>query len=44
MQSLAKIGIELVRLDPTDPESISLARADVGKATGGKLDILVNNA
>ncbi|GAM37168.1 cytochrome P450 [Talaromyces pinophilus] len=44
MESLAKNGIELIRLDPTDPESISLARADVAKATGGKLDILVNNA
>jgi len=44
MKPIADMGIELVQLDPTSPESICLARDIVSRGTGGKLDILVNNA
>lgn len=44
IDALATKGIELLELDVTNPESISAAKADVAKRTGGKLDILVNNA
>jgi 1-acylglycerone phosphate reductase len=44
MKSLVDLGIEPIQLDPTSPESISAARDEVAKRTGGTLDILVNNA
>jgi 1-acylglycerone phosphate reductase len=37
-------GIETLTLDVTRPESISSLKAEISKRTGGKLDILFNNA
>ncbi|KAJ3752411.1 NAD-P-binding protein [Lentinula raphanica] len=37
-------GVKLLKLDVTDIESIRSARNEVASLTGGKLDILVNNA
>ena len=44
MKSLADMGIEPIQLDPTNLGSIRLARDEIAKRTGGKLDILVNNS
>lgn len=38
------IGIEAVQLDPTSAESVEAARRVVETKTGGRLDVLVNNA
>lgn len=37
-------GIEAIQLDPTSPESVEAARRVVETKTGGRLDVLVNNA
>ncbi|KAJ3729273.1 hypothetical protein C8R42DRAFT_159501 [Lentinula raphanica] len=37
-------GVNLLKLDVTDIESIRSTRNEVASLTGGKLDILVNNA
>lgn len=39
-----KPGYTCLQLDVTDEESITACRDEVVKLTGGKLDILVNNA
>ncbi len=44
MKHLKAIGIETLSLDVTSPLSIDTAVATIDKATGGKLDILVNNS
>lgn len=37
-------GIEILPLEVTSAESISALKAEVSKRTGGKLDMLFNNA
>lgn len=37
-------GTEAIQLDPTSPESVDAARKLVEAKTGGRLDVLVNNA
>lgn len=37
-------GFSIVQLDVTNQDSIRAAAAEVAKMTGGRLDILVNNA
>ncbi len=44
MKHLKAMGIETLSLDVTSPLSIDTAVATINKATGGKLDILVNNS
>ncbi|MBN9540512.1 MAG: SDR family NAD(P)-dependent oxidoreductase [Alphaproteobacteria bacterium] len=44
MQPLAELGATLVSLDLTDDASIVAAIAEVARAGGGRLDLLVNNA
>ncbi len=41
---LEALGISTLSLEVTSAESIADARMEVEKLTGGKLDILVNNA
>jgi 1-acylglycerone phosphate reductase len=41
---LAELGMTTLNLDVTKRDSISAARKYVQALTGGKLDILVNNA
>ncbi|KIL86213.1 hypothetical protein FAVG1_10610 [Fusarium avenaceum] len=41
---LQEKGIETLTLDVTQPESISALKAEISERTGGKLDILFNNA
>lgn len=38
------MGMSAVQLDVTNQDSITAARDEVANLTGGKLDILVNNA
>lgn len=42
--ALAALGIETIELDVTIAESIAAAKALVAGMTGGRLDVLVNNA
>ncbi|EXA34728.1 hypothetical protein FOVG_14145 [Fusarium oxysporum f. sp. pisi HDV247] len=44
LTGLQEKGIELLTLDVTKPESISALKDEIIKRTGGKLDILFNNA
>ncbi|KAI5885420.1 NAD(P)-binding protein [Schizophyllum commune H4-8] len=44
MESLAKEGIETIKLDLANDGDIQEAVNEIGKRTGGSLDILVNNA
>ncbi|KAJ6510864.1 NAD-P-binding protein [Mycena sanguinolenta] len=44
MEDLSAIGIETLPLDVTDIEAIRKTREEIAARTGGKLDILVNNA
>ncbi len=44
LKALESMGMSAVRLDVTSPESIAAAKTEVETLTGGKLDILVNNA
>ena len=44
LEDLKAIGIEPIHLEITDPQQIQEARKYVEERTGGKLDILVNNA
>ena len=44
IKHLKAMGIETLSLDVTSPELIETAVATVCKATGGTLDILVNNS
>jgi len=44
LTDLEEIGISTVSLEVTSAESREAARQEVEKLTGGKLDILVNNA
>ncbi|KAF1812212.1 NAD(P)-binding protein [Eremomyces bilateralis CBS 781.70] len=44
MAHLEKLAIELLELDVTDEESAARAAAEVGRRTGERLDILVNNS
>ena len=44
IKHLTAMGIETVALDVTVPESIEAAVATICRATGGTLDILVNNS
>ncbi|KAJ7669413.1 NAD-P-binding protein [Mycena polygramma] len=44
MQDLSTRGIETLRLDVTDLNAIRTVRDEISAATGGTLDILVNNA
>ncbi|KAM5353613.1 hypothetical protein ACJ41O_000263 [Fusarium nematophilum] len=41
---LQEKGIEILTLDVTQPESISALKTEIAGRTGGKLDILFNNA
>ncbi|KAH7113392.1 short-chain dehydrogenase/reductase, partial [Dactylonectria macrodidyma] len=44
LESLAVLGINSIRLDVIAKDSIEAAVEEVTKITGGRLDILVNNA
>lgn len=44
MQALQAAGLETFELDVTKADSIAVMYARVDELTGGKLDILVNNA
>lgn len=44
LEDLAARGMSIVALDVTDAASIEACRQEVATITGGKLDILVNNA
>lgn len=44
LKGLAAMGMSAVQLDVTNQDSINAARDEVSHITGGKLDILVNNA
>lgn len=44
IEHLKVMGLEVLQLDVTSQESIRQAVEEVQKATGGKLDFLVNNA
>lgn len=44
VQHLKDMGLEILQLDVTDEESIKRAVSTVKAATGGYLDILVNNS
>lgn len=44
LDDLKALGIETLALDVTNPASIKAAKLDVESRTGGKLDILFNNA
>ncbi|KAF7309856.1 Short-chain dehydrogenase/reductase family protein [Mycena indigotica] len=44
MEELAALGIETSELDVTNLEAIQQLRQDISLKTGGKLDVLVNNA
>ncbi|KAF3087836.1 hypothetical protein TWF569_002847 [Orbilia oligospora] len=44
LEPLSKLGIELLSLDVTKPESIASCKSQVESLTNGKLDILINNA
>ncbi|KAF1971586.1 putative short-chain dehydrogenases/reductase [Bimuria novae-zelandiae CBS 107.79] len=44
IQHLEEKGIEVLTLDVTSTESIAALREEITKRTGGKLDILFNNA
>lgn len=44
MEELAKLGITTIVLDVTDVSNIQRVRDEISAVTGGKLDILVNNA
>ena len=44
LSEMAEIGMTTLTLDVTDAESIKACHAQVAELTGGKLDILINNA
>lgn len=44
LTEMAEMGMSAVALDVTNAASIKACHEQVGKITGGKLDILVNNA
>lgn len=44
VQHLADMGLDVVLLDVVDSASIDAAVAEVKKATGGRLDMLINNS
>lgn len=44
LAELAEMGMSAVHLDVTDAESIKSCLNTVTELTGGKLDILINNA
>lgn len=44
LSDLAAMGMSALALDVTDAESIKRCHDEVANITGGKLDILVNNA
>jgi 1-acylglycerone phosphate reductase len=44
LKDLEGMGMSTLSLDVTSPEDIENARKEVESLTGGKLDILVNNA
>jgi len=44
ISDLEKFGMIPLALDVDSPESIAALKAEVGRITGGKLDMLVNNA
>ncbi|KAL6825552.1 hypothetical protein V8C43DRAFT_272810 [Trichoderma afarasin] len=44
LKDLAAMGMSAVQLDVTNGDSIRACKAEVANITGGKLDVLVNNA
>jgi 1-acylglycerone phosphate reductase len=44
MEHLAAIGIETLALDVTQIENIRKTKEEISTRTGGRLDILINNA
>jgi NAD(P)-dependent dehydrogenase (short-subunit alcohol dehydrogenase family) len=44
LRELEAIGMSAVQLDVTNQESINRCKSDVAQITGGRLDVLVNNA
>jgi 1-acylglycerone phosphate reductase len=44
LSELASMGMSAIKLDVTSKESIETAKTEVEQLTGGRLDILINNA
>ncbi len=44
LEGMEEEGITTLQLDVTDADSIAHCKAQVSELTGGRLDILVNNA
>lgn len=44
VEHLRNLGLDILQLDVTSADSIAKIAGEVEKATGGKLDFLVNNA
>ncbi|KAK5996602.1 Short-chain dehydrogenase virD [Cladobotryum mycophilum] len=44
LQSLTDLGMSAISLEVTNPESIAACKAEVETITGGRLDVLINNA
>lgn len=44
LEALAASGFDTAKLEVTSADSIAACKKEVEKLTGGKLDILVNNA
>lgn len=44
LRELESLGMSAVQLDVTNQDSLNRAKHDVAQITGGRLDILVNNA
>ncbi len=44
LRELGDMGMATLRLDVTDAANVSACKAEVAELTGGRLDILVNNA
>lgn len=44
LAGLAEMGMSALQLDVTDQDSIEACEKEVATITGGKLDILINNA
>lgn len=44
LRELESMGMSAVQLDVTNQDSLNRAKHDVAQITGGRLDVLVNNA
>lgn len=44
LKGMDELGMSCLRLDVTDAKSIATCKEQVAELTGGRLDVLVNNA